>query len=45
MGRTSYNSSAAGFVVDPKSVDRLDGRQIDWTRSAKSVARRPVPPS
>jgi hypothetical protein len=32
MGRTTYTSSAAGFVVDPKSIDKLDGRQIDWTQ-------------
>lgn len=31
MGRTITNSSTAGFVVDPASVDRNDGRQIDWS--------------
>lgn len=31
MGRTTTNSSTAGFVVDPASIDRNDGRQIDWT--------------
>jgi hypothetical protein len=32
MPRTTSNPSVAGFVVDPSSVDRLDGRQIDWTQ-------------
>ena len=31
MGRTTYqNVSSPGFVVDPASVDRNAGRQMDW---------------
>lgn len=30
MGRITHNVSSAGFIVDPQSVDRLNGRQIDW---------------
>jgi hypothetical protein len=31
MGRTNYSPSRSGFVVDPASIARLSGRQIDWT--------------
>lgn len=30
MGRTNYTGSSPGFVADPASVIRSDGRQIAW---------------
>jgi hypothetical protein len=36
MPRTDHVSSAAGFVADWNSIDRLDGRQIDWANVSES---------
>lgn len=32
MGRTEYQVSRAGFVADVGSIDRNNGRQIDWSQ-------------
>lgn len=36
MGRTTTNISRAPFVVDPQSITRNSGRQIDWDNVADS---------
>jgi hypothetical protein len=36
MGRTTTSISRAPFVVDPHSIVRLSGRQIDWAHVATS---------
>ena len=41
MGRTTYTVSSAGFIVDPQSVDRLNGRQIDWTKVGEDKRETP----
>ena len=38
MARTTTNVSRPGFIVDPQSVDLLDGRQIDWDTVAAGWA-------
>lgn len=38
MARTTHNVSRPGFIVDPNSVDLLDGRQIDWDTVAAGWA-------
>lgn len=30
MGRTTYQPGRAGFIADHQSIDRLNGRQINW---------------
>lgn len=34
MGRTTTSISRPAFIVDPNSIDRNGGRQIDWTNVA-----------
>lgn len=41
MGRTNYSPSRVGFIVDPQSIDRLNGRQIDWALVGENNRRTP----
>lgn len=34
MGRTNYNASLPGFIVDHNSIVRSPGRQVDWANVA-----------
>jgi hypothetical protein len=41
MGRTNYQPGRSGFIADPNSIDRLNGRQIDWTLVGEDRRRTP----
>lgn len=41
MGRTVYAPTRPGFIVDPASVDRSTGRQIDWANVGEQYRRTP----
>lgn len=41
MPRTNYSPSRPGFIGDSQSVDRLNGRQIDWALVGEDRRRTP----
>jgi hypothetical protein len=41
MGRTTSYPTRAGFILDPSSVDRSSGRQIDWANVGNRFRRTP----
>jgi hypothetical protein len=45
MGRTTRYPSTAGFIVDPNSVDRSSGRQIDWANVGPQYRETPGTPA
>lgn len=44
MPRTTRRPSSAGFVVDPQSIDRNNGRQIDWANVGQKYRETPGTP-
>lgn len=41
MTRTTFQPGRPGFIVDPQSIDRVSGRQIDWSLVGENYRRTP----